>query len=326
MYYNNNNDLEQKLENYENEEKILVKEKNLLENEFNFVYNVIYKILRFTVLLPIRIILIILFFILLKTEKSSYYLKKIFIDLRDILYYPLKWFLAPKITNILLSILIFCFLLQIYVLPNFGIAYALYPSDLLHPTKWYRFITSIFLHGGILHILDNSIALYLFGRKVEKHFHEKIIYIFLFSGIIANIISSFINLFITHNTLPSWGASGGIASLIMLTILLEPFSLNFSFGFPIPYFLLGWSLIYYDLISRNLHDHIGHYAHLGGYFGVLILVLFLERRDKEKIKNGLLINLLMLFLIFILYESGFLTNMNPEVIINSFKVLTKPIL
>ncbi|HDI31366.1 MAG TPA: rhomboid family intramembrane serine protease, partial [Thermofilum sp.] len=44
---------------------------------------------------------------------------------------------------------------------------ALIPVILLEPSEWYRFLTSMFLHGDIFHIFFNMYFLYLFGKEIE---------------------------------------------------------------------------------------------------------------------------------------------------------------
>jgi len=274
---------------------------DLLKDDFKFLLNLIYKFLRFVVVTPFRLLLIFLFYLfnskIVKKQKVL-----IIKDFKDLFLYPVKWFFAAKTTLFLCFIMIIIFILQIFYLDNFGIKFATYPQDLFNLDRYYTFITSIFLHGGTLHLISNLLALLIFGRKVERKYGFNMFFIFLFSGIIANVISSFISVFILNSNIPGWGASGGIAGLIMLSVLLEPFSVTLYFGIPLPYFLLGWFLIYSDFAARNLNDGVGHYTHLGGYFGVLLFVLFFQRKNKKELIEGLIINLFMLFL-FILINS-----------------------
>src|SRR3989344_6544613 len=92
-----------------------------------------------------------------------------------------------KFYSILLAlVMIAVFILQT-TFPNFT------ESLLLNQQAFpqiYRFITAIFLHGSLTHLIFNLFALILFGLILEKLIGSyKFLFIFLASGIIANIIS-----------------------------------------------------------------------------------------------------------------------------------------
>ena len=80
----------------------------------------------------------------------------------------------------------------------------------------WRFLSAIFLHGGLSHIVYNMFALILFGLILEKLIgSRKFLLIFLLSGIVANIIGVF---FYTS----SLGASGAIMGIIGALTIRKP--------------------------------------------------------------------------------------------------------
>ena len=169
-----------------------------------------------------------------------------------------------------------------------------HPNNFANGNYWGVF-TSLFLHANIFHLLSNLLALLIFGRIVEKHFGFNVITAFISSGIIANIVSDYIWLYL-GDIAYSLGASSGVAGLIIFAILLEPFAITSVFIVPLPIFLVGWFLISLDLIGLSNPSQTNHLAHLSGYSTLLILFFFLEFKNREKIKYGLLINLGFLLL------------------------------
>ncbi|MBN9393235.1 MAG: rhomboid family intramembrane serine protease [Chloroflexi bacterium] len=75
--------------------------------------------------------------------------------------------------------------------------------------EWWRLVTSMFLHAGILHILFNGMALYALGMQVEQLMGSKrFLLIFFLTGIGGNVLTLLVN------PVPSVGASGGIFGLL----------------------------------------------------------------------------------------------------------------
>jgi rhomboid protease GluP len=75
--------------------------------------------------------------------------------------------------------------------------------------EWWRLVTSMFLHAGILHILFNGMALFALGMQVERMMGSKrFLLIFFLTGIGGNVLTLLVN------PVPSVGASGGIFGLL----------------------------------------------------------------------------------------------------------------
>jgi rhomboid protease GluP len=164
-------------------------------------------------------------------------------------------------------------------------------------------LTSIFLHNDIIHLISNLIALLIFGRIVEKEIGFKMIFVFLSSGIIANLISNSIS-YMQNDLFYSLGASGAIAGLIIFAILLSPFTLTSVLIIPMPIFVIGWAIIILDFIGLTAPSSTNHLAHIGGYSALLFIFFFLELSHRKKIVAGFLINL-MLIIVFLMLNSSF---------------------
>lgn len=142
--------------------------------------------------------------------------------------------------------------------------------------EWWRLITVIFLHSGVVHLITNSIAIYIIGRHMEKRIN-KISFISIF--MICGLISSCFTMFVTNGAVGASGAIYGlIGSYIVLMIKRGEYILR---DFKIIEIIL---LIAY-LILPNLSGIVTIIAHLSGFVCGIICSLIL---DKIKIKNEIL--------------------------------------
>jgi membrane associated rhomboid family serine protease len=152
---------------------------------------------------------------------------------------------------------------------------ALSVEGLKHGFVW-QFLTYQFLHGGFVHLVLNSMALYFFGRPVEEMLGRGMfLRLYLLSGFVGGLVQVGLGLLSGNFGGPMVGASAGIFGLIAAFSLLSPDS-TILLAFVIPlrarYFLpiiIAVSVLFL-LVGGN--DGIAHGAHLGGIlFGVAYL-------------------------------------------------------
>ena len=143
----------------------------------------------------------------------------------------------------------------------------------------WRFVSSIFLHGSITHLAYNMFALFFFGIALEKFIgSKKFLFVYFFSGIIANIIS--INFYPS-----SLGASGAIMGIIGALTIIKPMMMVWSFGMILPMFVAAGLWIAGDVLGAfgAFGDTgIGNIAHLSGVGIGLILGLLLRKGLRKK--------------------------------------------
>jgi rhomboid protease GluP len=147
--------------------------------------------------------------------------------------------------------------------------------------EWWRLLTNIFLHGGLMHILSNIIGLIMVGFFLEPLLgRTKYLLIYIITGIIASCISIW-----WYNATVSVGASGAVFGLygVFLTLLLTKiFPPDFSKSFLITTLIF----IAYNLLM-GLTGGIDNAAHIGGLISGLIigiiLAIFLKRNTSYKI-------------------------------------------
>ena len=170
-------------------------------------------------------------------------------------------------------LLILIFAIQSLV-PGFTEMFTL--NKLSYSELW-RFLTSIFLHGSLTHLISNLFALLFFGFILEKTVgSNRFIGIFLVSGILANIVA--INFYPS-----SLGASGAIMGIIGALTIIRPLMNVWAFGMILPMAIAAIAWIIVDAIGIFIPSNIGHIAHLSGIlFGAIFGILFRINMEKEK--------------------------------------------
>ena len=183
---------------------------------------------------------------------------------------------------LLTAVCVIVFILQIAI-PPFTDAWVLNGQAWSQP---WRFITSIFLHGSLIHLLYNSFALALFGTLLENLLSpRKFIFIFLSTGIIANLITVIIYP-------SSLGASGAIFGVIGALTIIRPMLVVWAFGIPMPLFLASalWALG--DLVGIFVPSNVANIAHLAGLaVGIAVGTLYRSSYDTPQRKRISSINL-----------------------------------
>ncbi len=147
----------------------------------------------------------------------------------------------------------------------------------LFPDKdpWLAVLTSMFLHGGIAHLLFNMWFLWIFGNNVEEAYgHVRFFVFYMVGGVAATLAFVAAN---PDSTVPLVGASGAIAAVLGSYAVLYPthrvVTLLGWILVPIPAFLfLGmWFLLQFGIADGN----IAWEAHVGGFvFGFLVTLVF----------------------------------------------------
>jgi membrane associated rhomboid family serine protease len=156
------------------------------------------------------------------------------------------------------------------------------------PATWITAITSMFLHGGLLHLGGNMLFLWVFGNNVEDAMGRvKFVFFYLFGGFAAMALQIAVD---AGTTVPSVGASGAVAAVLGGYLLLYPrarvLTLIFLFVFftfieiPAMWFLLIWFGEQLDPTGGG--GGVAYFAHIGGFlFGVLTVRLLATRYNPN---------------------------------------------
>ncbi len=172
----------------------------------------------------------------------------------------------------------------------------------LQPDLGLRVLVSMFLHGGILHILGNMLYLWIFGDNVEDRMgHLRYLVFYLLCGWSASYAHIWAD---SASRVPSIGASGAIAGVLGAYMLLYPRARVVTLlplGFfsqlvqlPAVFFLGFWFLQQFlvgtwTLATRTAQTSGGFawWAHIGGFAaGVLLVGLFQNPRRKPRSRDG----------------------------------------
>ena len=151
-------------------------------------------------------------------------------------------------------------------------------------------VTSMFLHGGIAHLLGNMLYLHVFGDNVEDALgHARYLVFYLLCGVLAGLAHVATAAFLGKGTLvPSLGASGAISGVLSGYVVLFPSRrvrvlwLYSIMEVPAIFSIGVWFL--FQLVSGlgmlgGADTGVAYGAHIGGFLAGLILVkLFVPRR------------------------------------------------
>jgi membrane associated rhomboid family serine protease len=202
---------------------------------------------------------------------------------------------TPTITLvlILINVLVFIFELSLgsgWRLNRFIAVYGIVPDRL----NYISLITSMFIHGGFLHILGNMWFLWIFGRGIEDILgHAKYLFFYLACGIAAALIHILVNF---NSTVPTVGASGAIAGIMGAYLIkfprarivtLVPIIIFFTtIDLPAAFLLLYWFAIQFFSgvgsvgYSQASSGDVAWFAHIGGFLTGMGLILLLPARQR----------------------------------------------
>jgi membrane associated rhomboid family serine protease len=166
------------------------------------------------------------------------------------------------------------------------------------PASFLTIITSMFLHGGWLHIIGNMWFLWIFGDNIEDHLgHFSYLLFYLVSGIAAALTHILLN---PGSNVPTVGASGAIAGVMgayfvlypkARVLTLVPLIIFFTFWWLPAWVMLGYWFVVQFLMgaatsiaetSQNTGG-VAVWAHVGGFVtGILLIKLLPERRGRYR--------------------------------------------
>ena len=163
---------------------------------------------------------------------------------------------------------------------------ALNPSLIL--AKPWMLFTSLFVHANLGHLVQNMVALLIFGSFLERVIgQKKIISVYFTAGLAGGMASLF---FYPHSY--SLGASGAIMGLIGCVTILRPKAVIwFGADMAIAVFSILWIIT--DIIGLFVPSDIGNAAHLAGFaagivFGKIWKKKFHESHEiKRRVKRAL---------------------------------------
>jgi membrane associated rhomboid family serine protease len=173
--------------------------------------------------------------------------------------------------------------------------YADLPPDLSLTPPWATVFTSMFMHGGWLHLGSNMLYLWIFGDNIEDSMgHFRFLVFYLLCGVAAALSQGLLN---PASEIPMVGASGAISGVLGAYILLHPgatvrvliFLGLFVTVTHIPALIvLGiWFALqlFSGLATPSAEGGVAFWAHIGGFVAGLVTVPFFKRRDVPMLER-----------------------------------------
>lgn len=200
--------------------------------------------------------------------------------------------ITPIITWTLLIVNVVVFLWEILLDPRVFeqmiLTFGFVPTVVVRQRAYYMFLTSMFLHGGILHLAGNMLYLHIFGDNLEDlcgHVPYLAFYLICgFGGSLLQLVSDW------GSSIPSIGASGAISGLLGAYIYLFPhvrIRTAVTFGVLVrlvrlpAYLLIGFWFVYQLILGFLAVDSsVAYWAHVGGFIAGLGLARLLARRRE----------------------------------------------
>jgi len=169
--------------------------------------------------------------------------------------------------------------------------YGMFPAYIVNGERLYTVFTSMFMHGGLLHLAGNMLYLFIFGDNIEDNFGHGRYFIFYFlCGIVASGTHILSITTAEEMFIPTVGASGAISGVLGAYILLYPRARVLTLTFylwitivriPAIFFLGFWFI--FQLLAGFLEPSSGvaYWAHIGGFIAGIVLALVLRRKKKK---------------------------------------------
>jgi len=166
-------------------------------------------------------------------------------------------------------------------------------------------ISSGFVHKNIYHLIFNMIGIFIFARIVEKHFGVMKTLMIYFGSLTASMFLSIVfYTVVLHKNVIILGASGALMGLVSTAMLIDPFRVTFEMLIPVPVILKAWFFLYADIkgFLGGEKDGVSHVAHLFGFFSIALLVYFLNKKEKQLMRKGLIVNVITFIILLLLNQ------------------------
>ena len=182
---------------------------------------------------------------------------------------------------------------------NFQLAFTGGYAQITLPGVFLTILTSMFMHGSVLHLLGNMWVLWIFGDNIEDHLGHVVYPIFyLVCGFVGSMAHIYAN---PESEIPSVGASGAIAGVMGGFLLRYPQArvqllVMFSWLANVVW-VSAWVVLAYwiglqllgqiltDVFYKYTHQHTGgvaYWAHLGGFLSGMILIKVVPGRTQYR--------------------------------------------
>lgn len=157
-------------------------------------------------------------------------------------------------------------------------------------------LTSMFLHGGWLHLLGNMLFLWICGDQIEDRLGRiRFLFFYLLGGLVAGLSHVLTNRTGIESVLPCIGASGAVAAVLGAYFLRYPFNHIKMFAliivipvtFTVPALLVLGMWIAMEVASGyyGTNGNVAVMAHIGGFVAGIVLAIALEPEKPRRMET-----------------------------------------
>ncbi len=190
----------------------------------------------------------------------------------------------PPITFALILLNVLVYVLAGFTGPDIVRTFGLWPPGSGGVFHVWQLLTYSFLHGSLLHLAFNMIAIWMFGAALELRWNDlRYLLTYLLSVVVAGMTQIAVSGYFLHASGPVIGASGGVFGLLLAYAMYFPNRI-ITFIF-LPFvrmrtrtFVLAYGAIELFLGVTNTAAGVAHFAHLGGLFGGWLSVQYFRGR------------------------------------------------
>jgi len=199
----------------------------------------------------------------------------------------------PIITIILIALNVAVFIYQMSLgreVNAFIFQFGMIPRDIVAGHNLYTLFSSMFVHGGFLHILGNMLFLWIFGDNVEDAFgHFGYLLMYIASGLAGSGVQI---LTAINSKIPTIGASGAISGVLGAYFILYPrakvlalvpiFFFIRIMNLPAYIFLGFWFLLQLLYGSAGGGSGVAFFAHVGGFVAGVLMAFLVRNRIRRR--------------------------------------------
>ena len=201
----------------------------------------------------------------------------------------------PLVTVAIVAVNVVMFLLELVGGEAFVNRWSLVPADIVAGRDWITILTSMFMHGGWMHIIGNMVFFWVFGPEIEDVMGPgRYLIFYLLGGLVATASQVLVD---PGSTVPNLGASGAIAAVMgvflityprdrIRTVLLLGWFSQITF---VPAIILVglWFLtqLFSEIgaVAQTQTGGVAYMAHIGGFvYGMLFGRLFESRQRRAE--------------------------------------------
>ncbi len=218
---------------------------------------------------------------------------------------------TPIVTYSIVAICVIVFILEItsssynngQLFYSYGLIPAVFtgqatlPNEIAGLPTEITLISSMFMHGGFMHLIGNMLYMWIFADNIEDEIGPiRFLIFYLLAGIAAALTQVYLN---TSSTIPMIGASGAIGGVLGAYIVNHPKAkvlVLIPFGFfsqiikiPALYVLGFWFVLQFinSSLSSSTGGGVAYGAHIGGFiFGVIAILFFNKKSTVQKFSNN----------------------------------------